>query len=290
MTVDCVWSLGATLGEGPLWVPDDAALWFVDIKQHHIHRFDPASGSRGRWQAPDQVGWVQPTADGRWLAGLKSGLHWFDPAASTFTPWLDPEPDKPDNRLNDSVVDPQGRLWFGTMDDHEEAPSGRVYSLADGPHAVPTDSTCRITNGPAVSPDGRFLYPVDTLDRKIWRHEIGADGALARGELLIEIEDGAGHPDGATCDSAGNIWIGLFGGWGARCYAPDGTLLHHIDFPVSNVTKIALGGPDLKTAYATTAAKGLSEDELARQPLAGGLFAFTVEIPGVPANPVRIGI
>src|SRR3546814_3789088 len=37
--------------------------------------------------------------------------------------------------------------------------------------------------------------------------------------------------------------------------APDGTLLHHIEFPVSNVTKIALGGPDLKTAYATTAAK-----------------------------------
>src|SRR3546814_8047656 len=102
------------------------------------------------------------------------------------------------------------------------------------------------------------------------------------------IEDGAGHPDGATCDSAGNVWIGLFGGWGARCYAPDGTLLHHIEFPVSNVTKIALGGPDLKTAYATTAAKGLSEDELARQPLAGGLFAFTVEIPGVAANPVRI--
>src|SRR3546814_2773533 len=89
------------------------------------------------------------------------------------------------------------------MDDHEEAPSGRVYSLADGPRAVPTDSACCITNGPAVSPDGRFLYPVDTLDRKIWRHVIGTDGALARGEVLIEIEDGAGHPDGATCDSAG---------------------------------------------------------------------------------------
>src|SRR3546814_13432004 len=83
-----------------------------------------------------------------------------------------------------------------------------------------------------------------------------------------------------SSDVCSSDLIGLFGGWGARCYAPDGTLLHHIEFPVSNVTKIALGGPDLKTAYATTAAKGLSEDELARQPLAGGLFAFTVEIPG----------
>ncbi|MCM8730161.1 SMP-30/gluconolactonase/LRE family protein [Hephaestia sp. GCM10023244] len=290
MTVDCVWSLGATLGEGPLWVPGEAALWFVDIKQRHIHRFDPASGSRGRWQAPDQVGWVQPTADGRWLTGLKSGLHWFDPEASTFTPYLDPEPGTPDNRLNDSAVDPHGRLWFGTMDDLETAPSGRLYSLGDGPRAVPTDSTCCITNGPAVSPDGRLLYPVDTLGKTIWRHEIGTDGALGRGDILIEIEDGAGHPDGAICDAEGNIWIGLFGGWGARCYAPDGTLLRHVEFPVSNVTKIALGGPDLKTAYATTAAKGLSEDELARQPLAGGLFAFEVAIPGVPASQIRIGI
>ncbi|HVI98753.1 MAG TPA: SMP-30/gluconolactonase/LRE family protein [Sphingomonas sp.] len=290
MTVECVWDLNATLGEGPLWVPDDAALWFVDIKRRHIHRFDPASGSRGRWRAPDQVGWVQPTADGRWLAGLKTGLHWFDPDASTFTPWLDPEPDRPDNRLNDSVVDASGRLWFGTMDDLEGAPTGRLYHLEDGPRAVPTDVTCCITNGPAASPDGRFLYPVDTLGKTIRRHEIGADGALSAGEVLITIEDGAGHPDGAICDSAGNLWVGLYGGWGARCYAPDGTLQRHVDFPVSNVTKIALGGPDLKTAYATTAAKGLSEEERARQPLAGGLFAFEVETAGAAITPVRIGL
>src|SRR3546814_7694963 len=74
------------------------------------------------------------------------------------------------------------------MDDHEEAPSGRVYSLADGPRAVPTDSACCITNGPAVSPDGRFLYPVDTLDRKIWRHEIGTDGAPRSEEHTSELQ------------------------------------------------------------------------------------------------------
>src|SRR3546814_11493241 len=70
------------------------------------------------------------------------------------------------------------------MDDHEEAPSGRVYSLADGPRAVPTDSACCLTNGPAVRPDGRSLYPVDTLETKIWRHEIGTDGELTRSEQI----------------------------------------------------------------------------------------------------------
>src|SRR3546814_12252610 len=98
------------------------------------------------------------------------------------------------------------------MDDHEEAPSGRVYSLADGPRAVPTDSACSITNGPAVSPDGSFLYPVDTLDRKIWRHEIGPDGALPRGEVLTDIEDVPVHPDYATIDSSANGWSGMSSG------------------------------------------------------------------------------
>jgi sugar lactone lactonase YvrE len=46
----------------------------------------------------------------------------------------------------------------------------------------------------------------------------------------------------------------------------------HDPFPVANITKIAFGGPDLRTAYATTAAKGLSE-ERAAQPWRA-LFAF----------------
>ncbi len=54
--------------------------------------------------------------------------------------------------------------------------------------------------------------------------------------------------------------------------------------PCANVTKLAFGGPDLRTAYVTTARKGLGEAELAAQPLAGGLFAFEVPVPGLPAT------
>ena len=53
------------------------------------------------------------------------------------------------------------------------------------------------------------------------------------------------------------------------------------------MTKVALGGKDLKTAFATTARAGLSEDELAAQPLAGSVFAFEVDVPGLPATPAR---
>ncbi|TPG21500.1 SMP-30/gluconolactonase/LRE family protein [Sphingomonas koreensis] len=287
-SVDCVWDLVALLGEGPLW--RDGALWFVDIKRHHVHRLDPATGARDTWQAPDQVGWVQPTAGGRWLAGLKTGLAWFDPDRGAFTPWFDPEPDMPGNRLNDSTVDAQGRLWFGSMDDGERSDSGRLYRLDPHGRAVVAGPHCPITNGPVASPDGKILYHVDTLARQVHRYDVSPSGDLSNGAILLEIPEGEGHPDGPTIDSEGCLWIGLYGGWGARRYSPAGELMQHVALPVANVTKIAFGGEDLRTAYATTASKQLDDAALAEQPLAGGLFSFSVSVPGLPASSISIGI
>src|SRR5205085_929353 len=99
-------------------------------------------------------------------------------------------------------------------------------------------------------------------------------GALSRKRVFARIEPGAGYPDGPSVDSEGCLWTGLFAGWAARRYDPDGKVMASVAFPCANITKLCFGGPDLKTAYATTARKGLSASELANQPLAGGLFAF----------------
>ena len=87
----------------------------------------------------------------------------FDERDGSFTELARPEPDQPGNRLNDATVDPKGRLWFGSMDDSEIAKSGAIYRLAEDGSCVPSSPLCSITNGPAVSPDGRTLYHVDTL-------------------------------------------------------------------------------------------------------------------------------
>ena len=52
------WEVEAELGEGPVWVERDQALWFTDIKRQKIHRFHPASGDKRSWDAPEQVGFV----------------------------------------------------------------------------------------------------------------------------------------------------------------------------------------------------------------------------------------
>ncbi|EQB31839.1 SMP-30/gluconolactonase/LRE family protein [Sphingobium ummariense] len=277
-------SVGAILGEGPVWVERDAAVWFVDIKSHRVHRFDPATGEARSWDAPGQVGWVLPTDDGLFAAGLQTGVHRFDPADGSFTLLHAPEAHLPGNRLNDATVDPEGGLWFGSMDDAEEQEIGRFYRLHKGEVVESGLPAVSITNGPALSADGRTIYHTDTLGRKIWRTRIAQDGALSDTSLFVEIEDGAGYPDGPVVDAEGCLWTGLFAGWSARRYDPDGRLMREVRFPVANITKITFGGPDLTTAYATTARKGLDATALTEQPLAGDLFAFDPGVAGLPGH------
>ena len=149
-------TVGATLGEGPIWVDD--ALWFVDIKQQRIYRHDPVAGTLDHWASPEMVGWVVPAQRGGFVAGLKSGPHHFDPATGSFEQLAEIDAHLPANRLNDACVDGQGRIWFGTMDNDETSLSGRLFQWSAG-RVTPTaaDPVC-ITNGPAISPDDSILY------------------------------------------------------------------------------------------------------------------------------------
>ncbi|MBW8812253.1 MAG: SMP-30/gluconolactonase/LRE family protein [Caulobacterales bacterium] len=285
---EAVLRCGCELGEGPVWQAAGRALWFVDIKRHRIHRFDPQTGDSAAWTAPEPVGFVVPTASGGWIVGLKSGLHGFDPAGGGFELVAAVEDAALGNRLNDGFVDARGRLWFGSMHDAETAPSGALYRL-DGEGLRRMDDGYCITNGPAMSPDGRTLYHTDTLQRRIYAFEVSESGELANRRVFAEIEAGAGYPDGPAVDADGCVWTGLFGGGGVRRYSPAGVLLRTVRLPVANVTKLAFGGEDLRTAYATTARKGLSPAELEAQPLAGALFAFAVDTPGLPQHAVAHG-
>jgi len=287
LTPEPVWELGATLGEGPVWDSREAALWFVDIKAPAIHRFDPATGAKQSWNVPAQVGWVLPSSEGGMIAGLQSGVHRFDPASGQCDLLHAPEAGRPGNRLNDATVAADGAIWFGSMDDAEEQDTGRIWRLHGGVCADAGLPPVSITNGPAFSPDGATLYHHDTLGRKIWASSV-EHGKVTATCLFAEIEDGAGYPDGPTVDAEGCLWVGLFAGWAVRRYDPSGRLIATIPMPVANITKIAFGGSDLRTVYATTASKGLTEAQLAAQPLAGALFAFDAGVAGLEGHIARV--
>ena len=287
----CIWPVGAELGEGPVWMAADEAVWFVDIKGPRIHRYRAPSGETRSWDASEPVGFIVPASGGGFVCGLKSGLYRFDPEGGGFAPLVRGfEPAGLDNRLNDGFVDPCGRLWFGSMHDPETAASGALWRLDDGQSVSRWDEGYCVTNGPAVSPDGRTLYHTDTFDQTIWAFDMGEDGALSGKRLFTRIERPGAYPDGMAVDAEGCVWVALFGGWGVERFASDGRLVGRLEMPCANITKPAFGGPDLKTLYLTTAWKGLSPEERARQPLAGGLFRVEADVAGLPQHEVSHGL
>jgi D-xylonolactonase len=286
MTPSCIWEVQALLGEGALWDPVHGRVWFVDIKGKRIHRCAPDGGERRSWDAPGQVSFVVPTRDAGIVCSLEDGLYRFDDADGSFTPLAKVEADQPGNRFNDGHVDHKGQLWFGSMHDAEEEASGALYRF-DGKHVARMDDGYVITNGPALSPDGRTLYHTDTLDKRVYAFDVAADGSLSNKRTFVEIVDG-GYPDGMAVDADGHVWVATFGGWRIDRFDAAGTKVGEVRFPCANVTKLAFGGEDLRTVYATTARKGLSADDLAKQPLAGGLFTFRSETAGLPQHALRL--
>jgi sugar lactone lactonase YvrE len=276
-----VHKVGAQLGEGPVWVERDRALWFVDIKAKQLHRYDPAASSLRSIGMPDQPGFVVPVRGGGFMLGLKTGLHRFNEENGTVTAFSAVEPHLPGNRLNDGTVGPDGALWFGSMDDDETEASGSLYRMDASGRVEMLDEGYFITNGQAFSPDGRTFYHTDTGRRVIYAFDHAADGKLSGKRVFVQIEEGGGYPDGSAVDTEGCLWVALYAGWGVRRYSPEGELLHTVRFPCANVTKIAFSGADRRTAYATTASKALSASERAAQPLAGDLFSFRVDAPGL---------
>lgn len=282
-TPQCVWQVGATLAEGPVWHPVERVFYFVDIKGRRLHSCNAEGGERLSWQAPDEIGFALPMADGDLVCGLPGRLARFT-SSGNFATMLEFESELPGNRANDGYIDPDGRLWFGTMDNGEQAATGALYRLdARGLQAM--DGGIIITNGPCHSPDGKTFYHTDTLARVVYAYDCAPDGALSARREFVRYAPGVpGHPDGSAVDAAGHVWISLFGGHRIERYRPDGTLDSTVPMPCPNITKVAFGGPDLRTVFATTARKGMSEEALAAHPLAGGVFTFRVDVPGLPQH------
>ena len=282
--IECVADVGAILGEGPVWVAAEQALYWLDIKGRKLFRLDSA-GERREWPTPFRVGCIAPRAGGGFIAGTDEGIALIDPEGARFALIADPEPDRPDNRFNDGKVDRQGRFWAGTMDDTERAASGALYRLDSADLWTLVDDGYRVTNGPAFSPDGRLMYENDSARQLTYVFDLDELGTPFNKRIFARYPEDSGYPDGMTVDAEGCLWIAFWDDWCVRRYSPDGELLRKIELPVQRPTSCAFGGPDLDRLYVTSATVGLGEGALARQPQAGGLFRINPGVRGLAEVP-----
>ncbi|MGW0423132.1 SMP-30/gluconolactonase/LRE family protein [Streptomyces sp. NPDC003015] len=265
----------AALGEGPTW--DGERLLWIDILGARLHSYDPVSGHRTVRVLDQHIGAVKPRAGGGLVLNLRDGVALLDPDDSLR--WLHHEP-VPGRRANDAAVAPDGSLWAGTMR-YDEAPGGGTLSriTGDGTHHTVLDDVA-VSNGTGWSPDGRLMYYIDSPTRRVdvFDHH---DGHIGNRRTLVEIEDGAGFPDGLTVDADGCVWVALWDGGAVRRYAPGGELDRVITLPTPRVTACAFGGPDLSDLYITTARVGLD----APHPVAGSLLVVPGAGKGVRQQP-----
>ena len=284
-TVDCIQKVDAQLGETPLWDARTNQLWWIDIEQPRLWRLDPSTGETSSLPQPGTyLGSLALTQSGRQLVARDLDLVILDGAAAT--PFAStPDEIMPQTRLNDGRVDAKGRLWIGTMDNALSNGFGSLYR-------VDTDGTMHrqlnnviVSNGIAFDPGGRHMYFTDTRRYITWKLTLDEAGdTVTDREVFADYSATGDRPDGACIDADGCLWQAFFAGGKVVRYAPDGRIDREIALPATNPTCLCFGGPDLKTLFVTTAFKFLTPEQLAREPLAGSVFAIEGAGQGVPEN------
>ncbi len=300
---ECIWALGAVLGEGPLWHVAQQALYFVDIKGRRLHRWQSSGGARTSWGLSEMIGWVLPCRhDAGLLAGLQSGIAYLDFAAdSGDLPQSSPGGSASKNlnvrwlhrlhapgsrlRLNDACADARGNVWFGTMDHVNEGnPVGELFRLGSDGRIERFDSGYGVTNGPVFSPDGKTLYHTDSARRTVYAFDLDERGNPHGKRVWRQFDAADGYPDGMAVDTAGCLWIAFWDGARIARFSASGHMLASLPLPVLRPTSVAFGGADFRTLFITSARQPAGVDlQGADALLQGGLFRLRVDVPGAPA-------
>ena len=271
------------LGEGIIWDEGDAAVWWTDIQNSTLYRYQLDDKKLEYWSTPERVGCFALVADKEYLiVGFESGFAYFDPR-SGYLEWLQKVgADTPETRLNDGRADRQGRFWAGSMVEGKVAnPSGKLYCLDRKVQCSSHLSELSISNSLCWSPDSAVMYHTDTPTRQIYRYDFdSATGAISNKALFVKTEDGC-FPDGSTVDAQGYVWNAQWGASQVVRYSPSGEVDLVLQVPATQPSCVAFGGPNLDMLFVTTAREGLSPEELAKQSEAGNVLIYQTDVSSI---------
>jgi gluconolactonase len=155
------------------------------------------------------------TPDGAFIvAGLKDNKVFRIDSSGHVDILLDRFEGKPLGCVNTAWVDNQNRIWVSMMTRQERwfhalntKPDGYILLIQDGKARIVADDL-HLTNEVKVHPNGRHLYGVETLGKRVFRFPIASNGDLGRKEIFGPEDLGHGAlPDGFNFDEDGNVWV-----------------------------------------------------------------------------------
>jgi sugar lactone lactonase YvrE len=283
MQVELVLDAKATLGEGPAWDAKTQTLYWLDILGKRIY-----AGTQVLAELDAMPGCLAPCKNGNLILALSGaeGRHSFadlDPATAQVTLLSSLSSEPHTNRFNDGKCDPAGRFIAGTMAMNEKDPNGSLYSF-DGKHSTRLLDGVTISNGLGWSPDHKIFYYIDTPTHEVKAFDYDpVTGQIANPRVAIHIPNSLGWPDGMTSDTDGDLWIAMWSGAQVTKWNPStGKLLEQIPVPALLTSSCVFGGRDMNELYITSARVGMSEADLNKYPLSGGLFKLVTNVTGMP--------
>lgn len=280
------------LGECPLWHPSELALYWIDISDRAVYRYDPSSHLNKCWNLPSEPGCIAWNQSGGLVIAMRSGIATLDTDSGELRELIKAPYDTKVFRFNDGRSDAAGRLWTGTLVDARDSTSGRLYRYSHG-HLTEFDHPFMVSNGIAFSPDSRTMYHSDTAAHRINAYDFNlATGSPSNGRVFRTFNsdkssDYGGRPDGAAVDSEGAYWVAMYEGSQLLRLAPDGELLESFKLPFICPTMVAFGGTDMKTLFITSASQKRSPEELKLLPLSGFVVSTKVSVAGLPEHPFK---
>jgi D-xylono/L-arabinono-1,4-lactonase len=272
-------------GEGPLWHEAEQQLYWVDIPNGRLFRYNPVSGQHEQCLSGGVIGGFTIQADGGLLLFMDRGTIklWRNGQLKTI---LDEIPDERNSRFNDVIADPMGRVFCGTMPAGDRL--GRLYRLnTDGTLTRLLDGiTC--SNGMAFTLDRTQMYYTDSMKREIYVFDYDQKtGSITNQRLFVRTPEDEGVPDGMTIDAEGYIWSARWDGYCLVRYNSTGREVRRMEFPVPKVSSVTFGGSDYSDIYVTTAG---GDNKAKEGPQAGALFRLRLGIKGLPEFLSRVAL
>ena len=285
MEPDLIADYNNHVGEGPLWHQTERLLYWVDIPQGRIFRYDPASGEHEQFYQGRVLGGFTIQEDGSLLLFMDRGsiAHLKDGELSYV---VDEIPAERETRFNDVIADPRGGVFCGTMP--TDSRPATLYRLdTDGSLTVVLEGI-GLSNGLGFTLDRKQMYYTDSFARSIYIFDYDeGTSEISNQRVFVETPEGGGIPDGMTVDAEGHVWSARVDGSALFRYTPEGEEERSITFPAKKVSSVTFGGDDMDEMYVTT----IGGDNKAEEgPGAGALFRLKLGIKGVPDYYSRISV
>lgn len=284
--VELLADVGNTIGESPVWLDAEAALYWVDAEGSSVFRWHASTGSVKHWNTEVPVTALVPRMASGWILITKDGLYSATADFATIERIIDPSAHDERTRLNDGVADEWGRIWTGTQSrTAPDDPIGRLYLVDAISGATEIDDGFANANGIAISPDRSRVWVSDMFHRRIRVYDIDPQTGACRDRLAPIETQGPGYPDGLAIDQDGMLWVGYWGGGRVERRDPAGSILASVALPVDHATRACLGGLSGSRLFITSARFKLAAEHLERQPQAGAVFS--IEVDAVGLSPAR---